>query len=185
MSFGRIRCFLTLLIISLLLVPSGERTHGEETDREPEAVVSTSPETVVEARGRARLLHETIHGTLQVVHRDFFKKDKSRMIPSRSLEDVFHELRRSHGVNVRWLAVNATAMSVDNKPRDQFEEEAVKAIASGQLEYESVEGDLYRFAGRIRLASQCLSCHAPNRTSTRDRAAGLVISIPLKQRDSK
>ena len=31
------------------------------------------PTGVEEARGRAQLLHESIHGTLQLVHRDFFE----------------------------------------------------------------------------------------------------------------
>lgn len=181
--FGLVRYGLAFGMTSLFLVPWGARSHAEDADSPTAATVSSPPETVVEARGRARLLHETIHGTLQVVHRDFFKKDSATMIPSRSLEDVFRELQRSHGVHVRWLAVNATAMSVDNKPRTPFEEDAVKAIASGLLEYESLEEDVYRFAGRIRLPSQCLSCHAPNRTNTKDRSAAVVISMPLKPRD--
>ncbi len=138
------------------------------------------PTTVVEARGRARILHETLHGVLQVVHRDFFRDDQRLSIPSRSLEDVFKELAQSWQVKVHWLAVNADAMNVDNKPRDAFEQDAVTALASGKREFEAVDGNVYRFAGPIRLASQCLKCHVPRRTSTEDRVAGLVISMPLR-----
>jgi hypothetical protein len=139
------------------------------------------PTTVVEARGRARILHETIHGVLQVVHRDFFRPDDHMSIPSRSLEDVFKELARSWQVQVHWLVVNAEAMNIDNKPRDDFEKDAVKALASGKPEFEAVAGNVYRFAGSIRLASQCLKCHVPSRTSTEDRAAGVVITMPLRR----
>ena len=151
--------------------------------RDPVARTGTDedlPTTVVEARGRARVLHETIHGVLQVVHRDFFRDDQRLSIPSRSFEDVFKELARSWQVQIHWLAVNAEAMNVDNKPRDAFEKEAVKALASGKAEFEAVAGSDYRFAGPIRLASQCQKCHVPRRTSTEDRVAGLVITMPIR-----
>lgn len=137
------------------------------------------PTTVQEARTRARILHETMHGVLQVMHRDFFDPNQRLSIPSRSLEDVFKELGRSWSVDVHWLVVNAEAMNVDNKPRDDFEREAARQLAAGKAEHESLEGNLYRFAGSIRLSSQCQKCHVPRRTSTEDRFAGLVISMRL------
>ena len=148
----------------------------------PSQNVGSTP-TVDEARDRARILHETIHGALQVVHRDFFDEDAVRTLPSQSLEDVFLELERSFGVSIRWISVNAKAMNVDHEPRDEFEKKAAKALAAGKQEYESYEaGDAdvpgeYRHAGKIRLASQCLKCHVPNRTSTEDRLAGLTIRM--------
>jgi hypothetical protein len=138
------------------------------------------PATVGEARTRAQVLHETIHGTLQVVHRDFFDPDQRLAIPSRSLEDVFKELARSWQVQIHWLAVSADAMNVDNNARDDFEKQAVRELAAGKPEFEAVAGGVYRFAGSIRLSSQCLKCHVPHRTSTEDRVAGLVISMPLR-----
>ena len=139
-------------------------------------------QSVTEARGRARLLHETVHGALHVMHRDFFREDEGLKIPSRSLDDVFAELHRSHGVKVRWLAVTAEPMNVDHGPKDDFETDAVKALASGKEEFDRVEGDSLRFVGLIPLPSQCLKCHLPRRTSTKDRAAGVVITIPFKKK---
>ncbi len=138
------------------------------------------PTTAVEARVRARILHETVHGALQVIHRDFFEEEESRVIPSHSLEDVFKELERSQGIKVRWLAVNARAMNVDNEPRTEFEKQAVKALSAGKTEFEQVTDKEYQFTGSIRLASQCLKCHLPMRKSNEARVAGLVISMPLK-----
>lgn len=138
------------------------------------------PTTAVEARVRARILHETVHGALQVMHRDFFEEEESRVIPSHSLEDVFKELERSQGIKVRWLAVNARAMNVDNEPRTEFEKQAVKALSAGKAEFEQVTDKEYQFTGSIRLASQCLKCHLPMRKSNEARVAGLVISMPLK-----
>jgi hypothetical protein len=145
------------------------------------------PATVDEARARARMLHETIHGALQVVHRDFFDEENIHTIPSRSLEDVFFELQRCHGVSIRWIAVNAKALNVDHKPRDDFEKKAVRVLSSGKDEFESYEADdsevsgRYRHVGSIRLASQCLKCHLPTRSSNEDRLAGLSISMKVDE----
>ena len=141
------------------------------------AVAAGVPATVDEARGRARLLHETIHGSLQVVHRDFFDPDNRDRIPSATLKDVFAVLAASHGVEVRWLGVQGKTMDVDHRPKDEFERKAVAALDSGEQEFEAVEGDRYRHAGVIHLHNRCLKCHVPQRTNLEDRVAGLVISM--------
>ena len=140
------------------------------------------PSAANEARARAQLLHETIHGVLQVMHRDFFDAEESLSIPSHSLEDVFKELDKSYGVNIRWLAVNAKAMNVDNKPGSQFEHAAVKALSEGKTEFEKITPESYQYVGAIRLSSQCLRCHLPARTNNDARVAGLVITLPLHQK---
>lgn len=147
-------------------------------DRPAKAAVHI-PTTAHEARVRAQLLHEMIHGALQVMHRDFFDDEEGGTIPSQSLEDVFAEMARSWQVQIRWLAVNAKAMDIDHQPVDAFEEQAVKALAAGAKEFDASEADVYRYAGAIRLSSKCLKCHVPNRTSLEDRTAGLVITMPL------
>ncbi|HWL07544.1 MAG TPA: DUF3365 domain-containing protein [Planctomicrobium sp.] len=140
------------------------------------------PSSLEEARARARLLYETIDGALQVMHRDLFDDEKSLIIPSRSLEDVFRVLERKHHVSLRWLAVNANAMSVDHTPENDFERAAAKAITAGQTEYEAVEEGTFRYVGMIRLGSECLKCHVPMRKSLEDRFAGLVISMPFQKK---
>lgn len=185
-----------LMLFCLLLAMSGalpfqffKDTAGAEEPKSGSVHVATAsenaPRSVAEARDRARLLHETFHGALQVMHRDFFDDEDTRNIPSRSLEDVFAELARSQHVKLRWLAVNAEALNVDHKPSDEFEKRAVKALSAGEQEYEAVAGDVYQYAGSIKLSSQCLKCHLPGRTSNKDRAAGLVITMPLEIPESR
>jgi len=171
-----------LAVLAATLCPTPVGVCAPPSDQAARAAEAAEhqPATVGEARTRARILHETIHGTLQVVHRDFFDPDQRLAIPSRSLEDVFKELGRSWQVQIHWLAVSADPMNVDNNPRNDFEKQAVRELAAGKPEFETVEGGIYRFAGSIRLSSQCLKCHAPRRTGTEDRAAGLVISMPLR-----
>lgn len=137
------------------------------------------PTSVSEASARARLLYESFHGTLQVVHRDFFDEDESRLIPSQALEDVFTEMSSSFDVDMKWLVVETDIVNVDHQPADDFEKAAVVALKDGQPRFEAVEGERFRFAGPIRLASQCLKCHVQKRTSTDARKAGLLISMPI------
>ncbi|QDT20182.1 hypothetical protein HG66A1_19670 [Gimesia chilikensis] len=172
---GILLVILSSLFLLLEEVPAEESQQKADPPRQMQY-----PTTAVEARVRARILHETVHGALQVIHRDFFEEEESRVIPSHSLEDVFKELKRSQGIKVRWLAVNARAMNVDNEPRTEFEKQAVKVLSAGKDEFEQVTDKEYQFTGSIRLASQCLKCHLPMRKSNEARVAGLVISMPLK-----
>jgi hypothetical protein len=150
------------------------RAKADEGDAAPP---TSPPASLEEARARARILHEAFHGALQVMHRDFFDDEQARVLPSGSLKDVFSELERIYGIELRWLAVNAKAMNIDHQPRDQFELAAVKALSSGKSEFEQLQSGQYRHAGTIRLASQCLKCHLPDRKSTDDRAAALTIGM--------
>jgi hypothetical protein len=137
--------------------------------------------TADEARERAKLLHETIHSTLHVVHHHYYREDEELTIPGVALKRVFRELAESRNVRLRWLAVNAQAMNVEHNPNDEFEKNAVAALASGRSDFELTEDGLYRYVGSITLGSECLKCHLPNRKSTKDRVAGLVISMPIKK----
>jgi hypothetical protein len=82
---------------------------------------------------------------------------------------------------LRWIAVDAQAMSVDHKPQDDFEKRAARALAAGSDSFQSVQNGVYRYAGPITLSNQCLKCHVPNRRDTKARTAGLVIGIPVQQ----
>ncbi len=162
----------------ILAIMFASACADDSNDTSPSVAPATS---VQEARARARILHEAFHGALQVMHRDFFDEDDARVLPSGSLEDVFAALKHSYNIQVRWLAVNAKAMNIDHEAGSDFEKQAVAALASGEKEYELVTADEYLHVGTIRLASQCLKCHLPQRTSTADRAAALSIRMPLKQ----
>jgi len=178
------------LILAAFVSGAGVTASGEEpkegadVSRAREAVESL-PAGLDEARGRAKWLHEVIHGSLQVMHRDFFgdgDEDGGLSLPSQSLDDVFREMERSWQVEIRWLGVNA-GKGKDHEPRDPFEEAAARALAKGAPEHEAVEGDRYRFVGAIRLQNQCLKCHVPYRKSLEDRVAGLAISFPMRPGD--
>jgi hypothetical protein len=168
----------TLFMIGIVGLAS---LHGIAASQEPKPPeVVSLPATIEEAQSRAVILHETIVGMLQVVHRDFFEEDESKAIPSASFEDVFHELSDQFQIKIRWLIVDTDVVNIDHRAQDDFERDAVESLAKGTRAFARVEGKTYRFAGTVRLASQCLKCHVKQRTSTVDRQAGLLISMELR-----
>jgi hypothetical protein len=166
-----------LLVAMVCLLPADQDLGATE----PQGASAAPRPTAAEAQGRAELLHETFHAVLQVVHHQYYREDEGLAIPAATLKKVFGELGSRKQVEVRWLAVNATAMNSDHLPRNDFERKAVAAITAGKDEYAEVEQDVFRRAAPITLSSECLKCHAPRRTSTEDRFAGLVISIPIRR----
>ncbi|MCA9246136.1 MAG: DUF3365 domain-containing protein [Planctomycetales bacterium] len=154
-------------------------TLAEESSPDATPSLVEPCRTVAEARARAQLLHESFHATLRIVHRRYYREDEGLKIPSATLDEVFAALEPRCDVRLHWLVVNAEAMNVDHAPRDQFEKDAVAALAAGQPEFEQSSHGVYRHAGPIVLTSECLKCHLPDRKSTDDRLAGLVISMPL------
>jgi hypothetical protein len=162
---------------SIAAPPADEANPVEVT---PVETTEPTLPTADEARGRARLLHETIHSTLQVVHHQYYREDEGLMIPAATMKRVFAELAKRQKVEVRWLAVDGQVMNSDHDPQDDFEKQAVAALASGKPEFDQSTDGVYRRAGPITLGSDCLKCHLPNRTSTEDRLAGLIITMKTR-----
>ncbi len=132
------------------------------------------------ARDRAKLLHEVYASTLEVMHQRYFQGDKSP-VPARVMEDVFGRVRREYKIEARWIAVNLSAMSIDNEPQTEFEKQAAREISAGKSEFEVVQDGFYRRAGVIHLDGGCLRCHGAFLTEPAKSAkyAGLVINVPL------
>lgn len=141
---------------------------------------SKSGRSLDDARREAAVLHTALHTSLQVVHHQYYREDEGLPIPAATLKDVFAEMEEVHGIKLRWLAVEGQAMNTDHKAKDAFEKSAVEALKSGKKEFEQVENKTLRRAGSITLGNHCLKCHVPNRKSTADRTAGLIIAIPLE-----
>lgn len=169
--------WIVFVFAMLLMCTAWALAVADEGGKAIQPFASASNEN--EARARAKMLHELVRGTLQVMHRDFFDEDNAHAIPSASLEDVFHEMSESYDVKIKWLIVNTDVLNVDHEAETEFEKAAVKALAAGRPFAEKSTADRYQFAGAIRLSSQCLKCHVKRRISNEDRTAGLVITMPL------
>lgn len=140
----------------------------------------TASRTVEEARRLAELLHLAMHSTLHVVHQRFYREDEGLPIPAATLKEVFAEIEQEQQVKLRWLVVEGQAMNSDHQPQSSFENEAVQALKAGKPAFERTENGVYRRAGGIALTNHCLKCHVPDRKSTEQRTAGLIISIPFQ-----
>tara|TARA_R110002096_G_scaffold16106_49_gene55339 strand:- start:8561 stop:9106 length:546 start_codon:yes stop_codon:yes gene_type:complete len=152
--------------------------------QEPNRATPKAGVSVDEARRQARLLHEALHGALQVMHRDFFDPDERDRIPSASLEDVFEVMAKERGIKLSWMGVNAT-MDDAHEPTTPFEKSAAQKLEKGSPEVETVDNGWFRFVGAVQLHNQCLKCHVPYRTSLEDRVAGLKIEIPIADSQRK
>lgn len=143
---------------------------------------SVARPSVEEARRRAELLHVAMHATLQTVHHRYYREDEGLPIPAAILKEVFADLEKEQQVKLRWLVVDGQAMNSDHKPQGSFESDAVQALKSGKQGFERAENGVYRRAGSITLTNHCLKCHVPDRRSTEDRTAGLIIAIPIQEK---
>lgn len=160
-----------ILVAGMLsgVVPADEKSSAE-----------TRP-TIEQARRDAKILHTTIHATLRVVHDRYYREDEGLPIPASILGDVFKDVEDQEHIKLRWLAVEGLAMNTDHQPQDDFETAAVKTLKSGKRFHEEAHNGLYRRAAPITLSSHCLKCHMPDRKSTQDRIAGLIIAIPVEK----
>lgn len=177
----RISAVLTVLVTMLSIGPAQEPEIVEpESKGAAENPLPTAPISVDEARRQAEILHTAMHAALQTVHHRYYREDAGLPIPAAVLDEIFAEVQTDRGIQLRWLAVEGQAMNTDHKARTPFEQEAVKALKSGQLAHEQVDQGVYRRAGAITLTNHCLKCHVPDRKSTQNRTAGLIVAIPMR-----
>lgn len=158
--------------------PAGTKAKPTKSSAQEQPRVS-----VAAAREQAKLMHNIYETTLEVMHKHFFRSERS-VLPARAMEDVFSEMSRQSTAQTRWISVNTKAMSIHHEPESDFEKQAAKAITAGKEDFELVEKGYYQRAGRISLGAGCVGCHsqqfsAPSPTSTA-KFAGLVIRIPVK-----
>lgn len=162
------------------IAPADERV-STKTSAEESPDASTT--TVTEARRQAEILHSTLHSSLRVIHDRYYKEDEGLPIPAAILGEVFRDVEAEQKVKLRWLAVEGLAMNSDHKPADEFERKAAEKLKAGERSHEMTADGVYRRAAPITLSGHCLKCHMPDRKSTRDRVAGLIIAIPVATED--
>lgn len=153
------------------------------TKSSPDGATVAPATTVSEARRQAEILHSSLHSSLRVIHDRYYKEDEGLPIPAAILGEVFRDVEAEQKVRLRWLAVEGLAMNSDHKPADEFERKAAEKLKAGERSHEITTDSIYRRAAPITLSSHCLKCHMPDRKSTRDRVAGLIISIPVAAED--
>jgi hypothetical protein len=176
---NRIASFVTVIsFAAATFVPADE---SASTASKPNVPERKSPQTIEQARRQAQILHTTVHASLRVVHDRYYREDEGLIIPASALSEVFRDIESQEGIKLRWLAVEGQVMNSDHVARDAFETEAVQALKSGMPFLEQTSDGVFRRAAPITLSNHCLKCHMPDRKSTKDRTAGLIIAIPTQQ----
>jgi len=170
---------LTCFVLLLCLLSTA---FSDDVPSTTKPTANKAPVTLSEAKRQAVVLHEVMHSTLRVTHDRFYREDEGLPIPAATMKEVFDDLKQKQNITLRWLVVEGQAMNTDHKAQDAFEREAVTALKSGKPSYDQVQNGTYRRAGAITLSNHCLKCHVPDRRSTDDRTAGLLISIPIQER---
>lgn len=173
-----------LAVVTLAQPPAEEKAKQSAFPREgkQDASEKAAPQlSLPAARERARLAHRFYSATLDAMHRSYFNS-ATAPVPARVMERMFADLEADENIKARWIAVNANAMSVDHEPETEFEKQAAQEIAAGKGTYERIENGVYQRAGAISLMNHgCLTCHLGfGKKNTKDRFAGLIISIPVK-----
>ena len=164
------------------VIPADEKGSSEnslETAVAELAAAQPAATTVSQARRQAEILHSTLHSSLRVIHDRYYREDEALPIPAAILGEVFKDVETEQHVKLRWLAVEGLAMNSDHKPTDEFERQAAEKLKAGERSHEIIADGVYRRAAPITLSGHCLKCHMPDRKSTRDRVAGLIITIPV------
>lgn len=162
-------------------VVSGDASQTATKAMAAQQTSGVQPEatTVSQARRQAEILHSTLHSSLRVIHDRYYREDEGLPIPAAILGEVFKDVEAEQHVKLRWLAVEGLAMNSDHKPADEFERQSAEKLKSGERSHEATADGIYRRAAPITLSGHCLKCHMPDRKSTRDRVAGLIIAIPV------
>lgn len=167
-------------VVTMLNQQSASVTQTNPPGQKSETASDSATAALEAPRRQAEVLHSAMHSALRVVHDRYYKEDEGLAIPAAALEEVFQDVQNEHRVQFRWLVVEGQAMNVDHSAKTDFEKDAVKALKEGQPFLETTEEGMYRRAGPITLANHCLKCHVPDRKSTKNRTAGLIISVPLQ-----
>lgn len=174
--------FAVAICVMGLSVTADQEVVSRAPAKSPEKADEAGSEaelTVKEARRLSRVLHVAMHVSLQHVHDQFYREDEGLRLPAAVLTDVFSEVEEAERIRLRWLAVEGVAMNSDHVAKTDFEKAAVKALKAGTADYEQSTDGIYRRAAPITLSNHCLKCHVPDRKSTEDRTAGLIISMPV------
>lgn len=173
---------ITILLTVTLLACLVATTNQPATADDDAKVTASLPAPVVPVQAApliAETLHEAMHSALQVSHDRYYREDEGLIIPAAALLEVFDDIKKKRNITLRWLVVEGQAMNIDHEPQDDFEKAAVKALIAGKDFHAETTAKLYRRAAPITLSNHCLKCHVPDRRSTRDRRAGLIVSIPV------
>jgi Protein of unknown function (DUF3365) len=154
------------LLVAVLLagVPASGAAEKAATGGAAEKAKTPSPASLDRARREVRLLDD-IYKTAIVLITKHYVEEKSSLAAGEAFKLLFQSMDEKGWHEVRLIDAAGEPINDDNKPSDDFEREAVKALLAGKSTFEKVEtkdGAQYlRVATPIPLVMEkCTLCHA-------------------------
>lgn len=167
------------LIVSVAaIVTSGSLTAADKTK------ASESAE-VLRARREIKLLDD-IYKTAIVLITKHYVDESSDLPAGEAFKVLFAGMKEKGWHEVRLLDATGEPLNEDNRPQDEFERQAIKALLAGQPYYEEqAEKDGQRVLRAVTplpiVMEKCTLCHS-NYTDQKV-IGGLGYALPLEIRD--
>lgn len=135
------------------------------------------------ARQAVRLMADFYRENLLLVHETYVRANKP---PAAAvIRDQFVDMTARGWPKAHWLSVNGNPLNPANRPKDEFERDASRAIRRGQELVERIEtaaygGRRYRAVASVAFTGPCLKCHWGEKES--DYFGGVTFVVPLAGR---
>ncbi len=125
---------------------------------------------------------DTLYKTAIVIVTKNYVTEKSDLAAGDAFQALFKTMKEGGYHEVRLLDASGDPIDADNKPKDDFERAAVKAMLDGKAGYEQVvekEGKRYlRSATPVPVVMEkCVMCHANYKGKTIIGALGYTVPV--------
>jgi hypothetical protein len=137
-------------------------------------------ENVDQARSAVRLMADFYREHLLLVHQTYVRDNKP---PAATvIREQFVDMTALGWPKAHWLSVNGNPLNPANRPQDDFEREAARAIRRGEDLVERIEaatggGKRYRAVASVAFTGPCLKCHWGEKES--DYFGAITFVVPL------
>ncbi len=149
------------------------------------AVCDSSKKPVVypdatQARNAVRLMADFYRESLLHVHQTYVRDNTP---PAATvLREHFLDITTLGWPKAHWLSVNGNPLNPSNKPKDEFERDAARAIRRGEELVERIEtaaggSRRYRAVASVPFTGPCLKCHWGDKES--DYFGGITFVVPI------
>lgn len=147
------------------------------------AEVSSNEKAIEQARMTAKMLDD-LYKTFIVLITEEYVKDPSILPAATISKRVFETMAKKGWHQAKLLDATGKPFNNDNRPDDDFEKDAVKALSSGQSYFEraeTVEGTKYlRAATEVPVVIKgCILCHKDKKMG--ELLGAISYKIPLKE----
>lgn len=179
-SFGIAAATVLAVTVFASLAPLGTAVAEPPAGQAPDA--SKPNPAVARARREVKLL-DTIYKNAIVLITKHYVEEDSDLPAGQAFKVLFETVEKDGWHQVRLLDATGEALNDDNKPRDEFERQAIQAVLAEKPGYEQIEtrdGKEYlRAATPLPMVmDKCVMCHENYRG--KKTVGALSYTLPLE-----